>query len=120
VKVLTSITIEDVLRWGWVAPGVALVAWDAEAAHAIAARQVKLVRDAGALAQLPLYLTQLGLARTWFGDFEGAESGIAESDGVAAATGSQFTPYASLWLMGCGQAGDLAHLRPVDGDEGAA
>jgi DNA-binding CsgD family transcriptional regulator/tetratricopeptide (TPR) repeat protein len=98
-QVLTSIPVEDVLRWGWVATGAATAVWDDEGFIVISARQVQLVRNAGALAQLPLYLSQLGIARAWTGDFAGAASVVAESDSVAAATGSQFPPYAALWLL---------------------
>lgn len=56
------------------------------------------VRDAGALAQLPLHLWQLGLATAWMGDFAGAASLVAESDSVAAATGSKIAPYPALRL----------------------
>jgi len=73
--------------------------WDDEAFHAICDRQVQLVRDAGALAQLPLYLAQLGIVRAWMGDFADAAALIAESDSVAAATGSRFAPYALLMLQ---------------------
>jgi DNA-binding CsgD family transcriptional regulator len=97
-KVVSNIPVEEVLRWGWVATGASAAVWDDEALHAISARQVQLVRDAGALAELPLHLAQLGIARAWMGDFAGAASLIAESDSVAAATGSHFVPYALLRL----------------------
>ena len=45
--------------------------WDIESFHAISARHVQLVRDAGAVAQLPLHLWQLALCSTWIGDFAG-------------------------------------------------
>jgi DNA-binding CsgD family transcriptional regulator len=98
-KVLTSIPVEDVLRWGWLATGAYIVTWDYDGFHAISVRQVQLVRDAGALAQLPLYLAQLGMARAWMGDFAGAAALVAESGSVAAATGSRFPPYALLLLL---------------------
>ena len=46
--------------------------WDNDGALAIAACQVQLVRDAGALAELPLHLSALGTASAWTGDFAGA------------------------------------------------
>jgi len=95
---VSNIPVEEVLRWGWVATGASAAVWDDEALHAISARQVQLVRDAGALAELPLHLAQLGIARAWMGDFAGAASLVAESDSVAAATGSHFVPYALLRL----------------------
>jgi DNA-binding CsgD family transcriptional regulator/tetratricopeptide (TPR) repeat protein len=95
---LLDIPLEDVLRWGWVAPAASNAVWDNDGARAISARQVQLVRDAGALAGLPLHLSALGIANAWIGDFAGAASNIAEADSVAAATGSQFFPWALLRL----------------------
>jgi DNA-binding CsgD family transcriptional regulator len=97
-KALIDIPAEDVLRWGWVATDASCLVWDVEGMHAISTRQVQLVRDAGALAQLPLHLWQLGMATAWTGDFAGAASLVAETDGVAAATGSQIAPYTALRL----------------------
>jgi DNA-binding CsgD family transcriptional regulator/tetratricopeptide (TPR) repeat protein len=98
-NVLTSIPVEDVLRWGWMATVASTVVWDFDSLYAISARQVQLVRDAGALAQLPFYLNQLGIARPWMGDFAGTVSVIAETDSVAAATGSPIAPYTLLRLL---------------------
>ena len=95
---LAGIPVEDVVRWGWMATAASNAVWDNDGAHAISARQVQLVRDAGALAELPLYLSALGLASAWMGDFAGAASNIAEADSVAAATGSHFAPYTLLRL----------------------
>jgi DNA-binding CsgD family transcriptional regulator len=95
---LADIPVEDILRWGWTATGASTATWDYEGFCAIAARNVQLVREAGALAQLPLHLSSLGIARTWVGDFAGAASLIAEADSVAAATGSRSPPTAALRL----------------------
>jgi DNA-binding NarL/FixJ family response regulator len=98
-NVLTSIPVEDVLRWGWMATAASTVVWDFDSLHAISARQVQLVRDAGALAQLPFYLNQMGIVSPWMGDFAGTVSVIAETDSVAAATGSPIAPYTLLRLL---------------------
>ena len=95
---LAGIPVEDVLRWGWMATAASNAVWDNDGAHAISARQVQLIRDAGALAELPLYLSALGLASAWMGDFAGAASNLVEADSVAAATGSHFAPYILLRL----------------------
>jgi DNA-binding CsgD family transcriptional regulator len=97
-KVLTSIPIEDVLRWGWTAACATVFVWDFEGMHAICARQVQLARDAGALTDLSFHLNQLGMARQWAGDFAGAEVLVAEEESVAAATGSPIAPYTLLRL----------------------
>jgi DNA-binding CsgD family transcriptional regulator/tetratricopeptide (TPR) repeat protein len=98
-NVLTSIPVEDVLRWGWMATVASTVVWDFDSLHAISVRQVQLVREVGALAQLPFYLSQLGITRPWMGDFAGTLSVIAETDSVAAATGSPIAPYTLLRLL---------------------
>ena len=95
---LTSIPIDDVLRWGWMAYSSSAAVWDFEGMLAISSRSATLARGAGALAQLPLYLSGLCLTVTWTGDFQGAASLVAEGEGVARATGSRFDPSAALWL----------------------
>jgi DNA-binding CsgD family transcriptional regulator len=95
---LVDIPLEDVPQWGWAATGACTAVWDDEGFHAIAARQVQLARDAGVLAQLPIHLSALALAKVRIGDFAGAASLLAESDSVAAATGSRNPPSALLRL----------------------
>ena len=97
-KVLTSIPIEDVLRWGWTAACATVFVWDFEGMDAICSRQVQLARDTGALTGLSFHLNQLGMARQWMGDFADAEVLVAEEESVAAATGSPIAPYTLLRL----------------------
>jgi len=97
-KALAGIPVQDVLRWGWMAMAASNAVWDNDGASVISARQVRLVRDAGALAELPLHLSALGLARAWTGDFAAAAALAAEADSVAAATGSRSAPYTLLRL----------------------
>jgi DNA-binding CsgD family transcriptional regulator len=97
-RALADISVEDVLRWGWMATAASNAVWDNDATIVISARQVRLVRDAGALAELPLYLSALGLASAWMGDFAAAAALAAEADSVAAATGSRSAPYTLLRL----------------------
>jgi DNA-binding CsgD family transcriptional regulator len=96
---LADIPVEDVLRWGSVAAGASALVWDFEGMLVMSARQVQLARDAGAIALLPLYLSQLGIALPWMGDFAGAASLVAETDSVAAATGSRIAPLTLLRLL---------------------
>jgi hypothetical protein len=98
-KVLADIPAEDVLRWGWMAMAASNAVWDDDSTRAIAARHVQVVRDVGALAQLPVPLVALGTATAGSGDFAGAAAPIAEADSVAAATGSGIAPYTTLRLL---------------------
>jgi DNA-binding CsgD family transcriptional regulator len=90
--------VEDVLPLGWAARAASALVWDFEGMLAVSTRQVQHVRDAGALAELPLYLAQLGIAHAWMGDFAAAAALVAESNSVAAATGSRIVPYTLLRL----------------------
>jgi DNA-binding CsgD family transcriptional regulator len=98
-KAAAEIPVEDVLLWGWLAGAPSAATWDPEGTDVIFERQARIVRDAGALAELPVILNSLGLAKTWSGDFEGARLLIAESDEVAAATGTQIPPFTALSLL---------------------
>ena len=97
-KALVDISVEDVLRWGWMATAASNAVWDNDGAYAISARQVQLVRDAGALAELPLHLSALGLACAWTGDLAGAGALMVEADSVSASTGSPAVPWVTLRL----------------------
>jgi DNA-binding CsgD family transcriptional regulator len=93
-----AVGIEVGLRWGWLATAASNAMWDDDATRAICARQIQLVRDAGALEQLPIYLVALGTATVWGGAFSAAASLIAEADAVTAATGTRIAPYATMLL----------------------
>jgi len=98
-EALNDMPAEEVMRWGWAAAAASGAVWDVEGLRAISAKHAQIVRDAGALAELPLHLERFGIASAWIGDFAGAASAIAESHSVAAATGSRFPPFASLRLL---------------------
>jgi DNA-binding CsgD family transcriptional regulator/tetratricopeptide (TPR) repeat protein len=98
VRAVADMPREDVFRWGWMAPFSSHVTWDPDASSAIYERQVQIVREAGVLAELPVYAQSLALDKAWNGDLAGAALLVAESDAVAAATGSQLPPFAALRL----------------------
>jgi DNA-binding CsgD family transcriptional regulator len=107
-RAITGIPAEDVLRWGWMTTNAYAAVFDHEGWLASCTRQVQVVRDAGALAVLPIHLTYLAMATLWSGDFDGTASLIAEINSVAAATGTHFPPYI------------LLRLRALQGREGEA
>ena len=96
---LIGLPAEDVVRWGWVAPMASNTIWDDAAATTIYERQSGIVRESGALADLPINLSALALDKIWTGDFGGAHALIEETDHVAAATGSRLPPFARLRLV---------------------
>jgi DNA-binding CsgD family transcriptional regulator len=98
-KGLVDLPVEDVLKWGWVATGASAALWDDVGMRAIYGRQVQLIRDAGALAALPIHLSVLAMTTTWTGDLEGSAAIIAEGDSAASATGVPIAPYPQLRLV---------------------
>jgi ATP/maltotriose-dependent transcriptional regulator MalT len=91
-------SIDEVLRWGWLATIGAVVVWDYEGCVAIARRAVELARDSGALTVLAVALHILTQATAMSGEFAAAEQLIAEADVVTEATGTQVLQYGALYL----------------------
>ena len=79
-KAVAEMPVEDVLRWGWIAPAASASTWDADRYGAIFERQAQLVRDGGALAELPQHLTGLAWYRAFIGDLAGARLLVGEID----------------------------------------
>jgi DNA-binding CsgD family transcriptional regulator len=97
-KALPDMSDDELLRWGMATTAATAAMWDIEGLLAVSSRLVKLVREAGALAELPLHLYSLGVATTWIGDLAGAAAIAAETASIAAATGSHFPPFTLLRL----------------------
>jgi DNA-binding CsgD family transcriptional regulator len=98
-SVITDIPVTDVLRWGLLSTAAPVAIWDLDTMLEVSARQVRVVRDAGALQRLPESLINLGYALSWAGDFAGAAAAIEEGDIVAGVTGSPLPPYITLRLL---------------------
>ena len=113
-------------RWLWLACHAAILMWDHEAWYVLADRQVKLARDAGALAALPMALTSLAAAQSRAGEFSAAMALSAEAEAIAEAIGSQLPPYAArppaAWQGGEAEVTALIEATPaaMRGGEGMA
>ena len=95
-----EITLEEGLRYGWLAADVAVTVWDEEYWRAIVARQLQSVREADLLVDLPIWVQGVAINEILRGDFAAAASLIAEAEAIAAATGSGFARYAAVCLAG--------------------
>jgi hypothetical protein len=96
-----SVSVGDRLRWSYVALWPAVMLWDDEGYRAILARQLQLIRSAGALDRLPIDLRSAGLLAAWSGDFDSAAALIAEAEAVCEVTGAYVPPpYATFLLAG--------------------
>jgi DNA-binding CsgD family transcriptional regulator len=95
-----EITVEEGLRWGWLATVVAVTVWEEEYWRAIVARLLQSVREAGLLVDLPIWVQSVAITEILRGDFAAAASLIAEAEAIAAVTESGFARYAAVWLAG--------------------
>ena len=89
---------EEGLRWFWLACRTARDLWDEETWEILATRFVRLAREAGALAALPIALNWLMGVRVWAGELAAAAALVEEVEAVTEATGSSLAPYGSLLL----------------------
>ena len=95
-----DVTVEEVLRWGWLATAAAVMVWDYETCVAVGTRGVLVAREAGALTVLAVSANVLAQAMALGGQFQSAASLIAEADSVTEATGTLVAPYGALVLGG--------------------
>ena len=81
-------------RWGWLASRTAMSVFDEESLRSLAIRNVRLAREAGALATLPAALLGQSVILVLSGEFARA----AEQNEAAAATGAVPLLHAQLFL----------------------
>ena len=87
-------------RWLWFACWAAADLWDDETWDLLSARQLELVRSAGALSAIPFVLTARAAVHLVSGDLDAAASEVDEIQLVSEATGIAAPPYGALWLAG--------------------
>jgi DNA-binding CsgD family transcriptional regulator len=97
-----DVSTEEARRWLWLAGGragsIAIELWDAESWYALAARQVQVARDTGALVQLRFAITHLGLYHIVGGELSTAARLIEEDHLIAEVTGPPTVAYAAMML----------------------
>jgi DNA-binding CsgD family transcriptional regulator len=93
-----GMSVEEELRWLWLASVAALRVWDDERWEALSARHVQLARDTGTLSELPLALISRVSTLLFAGDLTAAASLAEEARTVEEATGSNLAPYGALGL----------------------
>ena len=114
-----DITVEEGLRWLWLASVTAADLWDDESWYVLSNRHVKIAREAGALSELPLALNSRVYVHMFAGELAAAASLVEEVQAVREATGSNLAAYGALglaaWRGREGEAGDLieASMREV-------
>jgi DNA-binding CsgD family transcriptional regulator len=89
---------EEDLRWLWPACIAAVHLWDYDRWDTASSRYVRTTREAGALSELPLALTQRAYTLFFAGELVAAASLVEEAQVVTEATGSSLAPYGDLGL----------------------
>ncbi|WP_158019338.1 ATP-binding protein [Mycobacterium basiliense] len=113
-------------RWFWrafpiVQESAAHELWDDGVWHQLATHAVRLAREAGALAVLPLALVYRAGVHVQAGEFAAASSLIEESNAISAATGYAPVKYHSVLLAAwCGDEKDATGLIKAAKADGVA
>jgi DNA-binding CsgD family transcriptional regulator len=98
-----DVAVGEARRWLWLAAGrastiFALELWDLESWHALAARQVQVARDMGALVQLQFALNSLSHHQLLAGELAAAERLLEEDRLIAEATRNPPVAYTAMLL----------------------
>jgi DNA-binding CsgD family transcriptional regulator len=95
----TDLTVTEELRWGWAASVVSVHLWDDERWDTLSDRHVRLAREAGALADLQLALSQRISLHLFAGELSSAASLVEELRAMTEATGTTLAPYGRVGLL---------------------
>jgi DNA-binding CsgD family transcriptional regulator len=93
-----NVPVRDSLRWLLLAGVIAADLWDLERWRLVTARHVNIIREAGALSELPLALDSSAVVHVFAGELATAASVIEEVRTVSAAIGSNQPPFGALAL----------------------
>jgi DNA-binding CsgD family transcriptional regulator len=114
-----ELSSEDGIRWLWLACRTAMDLCDDESWFVLSARQIHLVRDAGALTVLPLALNLQAGIQLFAGQFAAAETLSEEARVVSDAIAHPHLPHARLFLAAWrGQQAETSRLTAA-GDRDA-
>jgi len=93
-------SLEEMLRWGWLATAAAAMVWDHDACLVVSSQGVRVARDSGALTVLAVSLNVHAQAVCLTGDLDAAATLVDEAAAVTDATGSQVAAFGGLVLAG--------------------
>jgi DNA-binding CsgD family transcriptional regulator len=87
------------IRWKWLATVLSVHLWEDVRWQAISESHVQIAREAGALGELPLALSQRVYAHLFAGELTAAALLVDEIRAATEATGSNLTPYGAVGLV---------------------
>jgi DNA-binding CsgD family transcriptional regulator len=106
-----ALTLEEGVRFLWLAAVVASDLWDERAWDRLTSRHLRIVRGAGALSALPLALNTRVYVDLFAGDLSAASAVVEETRAVTEAAESRLTPYGAIGLAAF--QGDEQQAAPV-------
>ena len=95
-----DVSVDEIVRWGWLASRAANFLWDYDVGLVIGTRTVRLARSSGALEALAAADNACGQALAFGGDFAAAALLAAEVDNLKETTGTRIAPHAAIALAG--------------------
>ena len=93
-----DLTTHERLRWLWLAGRVAQDLWDDESWEVLCTQHVRLARQTGALAVLPIALRSRIFQHGLWGEVDEAAALTGEAETVSAASGTQLAAYGTVAL----------------------
>ena len=86
----------DDVRWLWIAMRAADDLWDEESFQALGPIHLELVRETGALSELPIAINSAAGVRIQRGELDVATSLLQEAEAATEATGNRIAPYGAM------------------------
>ncbi|GAB2566609.1 LuxR family transcriptional regulator [Kribbella endophytica] len=93
-----DVPVAESMRWLLLAGVIAADVWDLDRWHKVTTRHIAIIREAGALGELPLALDSSAVTHVFAGELATAASVIEEARTVSAAIGSNQPPFGALAL----------------------
>jgi DNA-binding CsgD family transcriptional regulator len=94
-----DLTVDEGLRFAWLAAATAASLWDDDSWDVLTRRHLTATREAGALSALPLALNTRCVVQVFTGDLASAESSVQEAESVTDLTMSRLAPYGAVGLL---------------------
>jgi DNA-binding CsgD family transcriptional regulator len=94
-----TMPVSEQLRWKWLAAISSVHLWGDTRWEAISERHVQITREAGALGELPLALSQRVFVHLFAGELATAALLVDEIRAATEATGSDLAPYGAVGLV---------------------
>jgi DNA-binding CsgD family transcriptional regulator len=94
-----GVSVEEELRWLWLACLTAVHVWDDDGWERLSARYLALARGAGALGEHPLALSMRAHRLLLTGQLTASQSLVVQAKAATEATGGTLAPYGALSLV---------------------